>query len=428
MIRSLFLLVFSALLFACDTASNIKAPGQNYFLKYYGNEGNQMARDLIVNADGTFYILGNSTQTSTSITKVYIAKVDALGNVITQITYGTYSMDARDFELTSDGKLAVVANRQSPNIDVLLTRFSLDLKTRIDSAVVSMGLPNSFANSLTQLSDGGFIIEGYENTGSNTFQEMHFRVDNSLQNYANTVSSGWQNFNAVGTIAVGVKTIQQNSGIFYMFGYTNANFLGLAGTINERFWAYPIPNNGLQRGNSDDPSFLSAGGSSSDKIITNAIKVAAGGYLMVGIVNPSSNYSLKASITYSNDTAFNFQQTGVYKDSILLGNLGAGATPYATAYSATLHNFILANTYNTSAGSSDIILLKVGNDLSSQWTNPDRSIRYVQFGGNGEDTAAAVAELPDGHIMVLGTMQLGNPPEQFKIVLMKLNASGQLQD
>jgi hypothetical protein len=83
--------------------------------------------------------------------------------------------------------------------------------------------------------------------------------------------------------------------------------------------------------------------------------------------------------------------------------------------------FALSNIFN-SAGTSDMILIKLDVTLQEVWKNP------VTFGGDGDDTAAAVAELSDGHIMVLGTMNLGNPPEQFKIALMKLNSAGQLGD
>ena len=63
----------------------------------------------------------------------------------------------------------------------------------------------------------------------------------------------------------------------------------------------------------------------------------------------------------------------------------------------------------------------------SLWGNTAEP-NFVSFGGDGDDTAAAVAELPDGHIMVLGTMQLGNPPAQFKITLIKLNSNGKFAD
>lgn len=420
MIRSFFFLFFLTLLAACDTASNIKRPDKNYFLKYFGGEGNQVAKDLIVNPDGTFFILGNSTQTTSSNTKVYMAKVDAFGNVIKQVTYGTFPMDAKDFELTSDGRLAVVANRKSATNDVLLSRFSLDLNL-IDSAVLSVG-PKSYSNSLTELKDGGFIIEGYQ---GDTIQaiEMHLRVDKSLQNFAGP--GGWTSTSkaVASTVYAGVKTIQQNATTFYTFGYTNAFYT----SINKKFWAYSFGYNGTPINNGDLSVFESAGGPA-DKIVTCAIKAAVGGYLLVGITNPLSNFSLKASIT-SQDTTFSFLASGVFQDKILLSNLGQGPNPYATAFSSTSYNFILANTYNgTASSNSDIILLKVGNDLKSFWKNPDGTTSFAQFGGSGEDTAAAVAELPDGHILVLGTMQLGNPAEQFKMVLMKLNANGQLQD
>src|SRR5260221_1746134 len=116
------------------------AQNKNYFLKYFGGDGNQTAVDLIVNSDGTFLILGNSIQADGAIQKVYLAKANALGELISQITYGVVDMEASDFELTSDGKIAVIANKgvTSANADVLLTKFTLDL-TPVDSVVLYAG-------------------------------------------------------------------------------------------------------------------------------------------------------------------------------------------------------------------------------------------------------------------------------------------------
>jgi len=369
-----------------------------------------------VNNDGTFFILGNSVQTSSSLTKVYLAKIDASGDVKKQIFFGGYSMDARDMELTSDGKLVVVSNRQSPTRDVLLSRYSLDLNP-IDSVVLSAGgKANSFANSVTQLSDGGFIIEGYQGDNATQSAEMHIRVDAALNKYAPT--GGWTETSTVtsSTVYNGIKTIQHNAVTFYMFGYNNSTYFNNL----KNFWAYPIPYNGSENNNADLPIF---GASTVDVILTNALQAKVGGFLLVGIANPAGNYSLKAAITNSYDTAFTFSSSaGIFQDKIVLDNLGSGPSPYATACSASTHNFILVNTYSTPSSNSDMLLLKVDNALSPLWTSP------VQYGGNGEDTAAAVAELTDGHILVLGTMQLGNPASQYKIVLMKLNANGILSE
>src|SRR5258706_10968605 len=110
MIRWVYSFILLAFLFACDRSSNVKPQNKNYFLKYFGGDGNQTGVDLIVNSDGTFFILGNSIQADGATQKVYLAKANALGELINQITYGV-DMEARDFELTSDGKMAVVANK-----------------------------------------------------------------------------------------------------------------------------------------------------------------------------------------------------------------------------------------------------------------------------------------------------------------------------
>src|SRR6267154_1355551 len=166
MIRRVYVFAFFTFLFACDTASNIKSPNKNYFIKYFGGDGNQTAVDLIVSADGTFYILGNSRASTDSIQKVYLAHANAQGELIKQITYGAVEMDARDFILTADGRIAVVANAdtKSANVDVLLSRFTLDL-IPIDNTPLYAGSVNNFseyANAITELSNSDFIVEGYQ--------------------------------------------------------------------------------------------------------------------------------------------------------------------------------------------------------------------------------------------------------------------------
>jgi len=428
-----FYIISLAFLFACDTTSNVQPPNKNYFIKYFGRDGDQFARDLIVNKDGTFFILGNSKQSGGSTNKVYLAKANSLGELIQQVTYGV-DMDARDIVLTSDGKLAIVANKNvsSTNVDILLTRFTLDL-TLLDSALVFAGSSNvssEQANSLVELSDGGFIIEGLLGD-INQSDELHLRVDNQLKKFAGP--GGWTETFGAGQNDEGVKIFQHSSGEFYIFGATNALY---AGINNNKFWAYAFGYNGTPTKNGD-LSIFEKTGTGLDNKLTDTGKVPSGGYILVGISSSANEDNLKVTITVGTDTAFTFTPAGVAHDVILKDNsatpaslLGKGSPRFATVYSSkSNYNLILANRYNTPSGKSDILLMKVNNALVPMWGDPaSQEANYVQFGGDGDDSAAAVAELPDGHIMVLGTMQLGNPPAQFKIALMKLNPNGKLAD
>jgi len=98
---------------------------------------------LILNSDGTFFILGNSIRAAGANQRAYLAKADAQGRLIWQKTFGDPAtiLTARDFELTADGNLAVVANKltSANNMDVLLSRFTQD-GNAIDSVLYKLKL------------------------------------------------------------------------------------------------------------------------------------------------------------------------------------------------------------------------------------------------------------------------------------------------
>jgi len=63
---------------------------------------------------------------------------------------------------------------------------------------------------------------------------------------------------------------------------------------------------------------------------------------------------------------------------------------------------VLANTYEN-RDLSDIMLIRLDDSFQAVWSSP------VFLGGDGEDTAAAVVELPDGHVVVLGNNEYRQP-------------------
>ncbi|GHN01322.1 hypothetical protein WSM22_28110 [Cytophagales bacterium WSM2-2] len=418
-------LFFGLLIFvvACDTASNIPSPSKSYFIKYFGGDGNQTAVDLIVNPDGTFYILGNSVRSAGVNQRVYLAKADAQGRLLWQRTYGdpAIKMEARDFELTSDGKLAVVANKftTSANADILLSRFTLD-GNAIDSVLLQLeSLPapkNEFANSLTELNDGGFLVTGYTDYSSDPshqWDELHLRTDKNLRQLL-TATDIWKETTGSGTTNKGVKSFQTKAGKIYVFGMTNA------AAIDMNFWNFGLDANGAPSGNSDVSSEFVVNGS--NEIVTSVFKSPVNGYVMSGIMTDPASQTMTMylkKIRFDNPV---FDQSDIqFSYSSATGALGKGATPFVTACVGSSGYYVLANTYNNPSGFSDMMLLKLDDTFQG-------SGDPVILGGDGEDMAAAVSELPDGRIVVLGTMNIGTPAEQFKIVLMKLNSSGKLTD
>jgi hypothetical protein len=420
--KSVIPILLLAFVFGCDTSSNIKSPNKNYFVKYFGGDGNQKAVGLIANDDGTFYILGNSRVSTTALQQVYLAKANALGDTIWQTTYGkNVELDARDFKV-ANGSIVVVANRKasvaSTDSQIQLIQFNLKGDTvqskilQIDPAL-SPTPQNVWANSLTLMKDGGFFVSGYTTyVGSNTnfsYDALHIRADNLFNQRLS--SSGWTYISGEGTVNYATRAFNVSTDSIYVFGYSNGPSLP---SNDEDFWAFRLGSKGAQ---SKTEVFVV--NNSVDELY-DALRANQGGYLLTGMAidNNSQNLSLKISkIRYDNLTFDGKDIQVTYPGR----SLGRGNERYATACNSGDGYFVLTNSFNT-GGTSDILLLKLDVTLQELWTNP------VTLGGDGDDTAAAVAELPDGHIMVLGTMNLGNPPEQFKIALMKLNSTGRLSE
>jgi hypothetical protein len=95
---------------------------------------------------------------------------------------------------------------------------------------------------------------------------------------------------------------------------------------------------------------------------------------------------------------------------------GEGGVAKSVAASGANKVLILCDVI-TPGGTRDIWLTKVTRDFADEPGFP------ITFGAEGNDDAAsAVAEMPNGDIAVLGTMNLEN---QNKIVLIKLKANGE---
>ena len=81
---------------------------------------------------------------------------------------------------------------------------------------------------------------------------------------------------------------------------------------------------------------------------------------------------------------------------------------------------LLTNDNTVSNVDTNLALTKLTRELTKAWQVP------LIFGGESSDFVGSVSELPDGRILVVGTMTVGGLSGQKKMVLMKLNAEGKL--
>jgi hypothetical protein len=403
-----FLLVFIAMsILSCDTSNNVDPIDQNYFLKYYGEDGNQEAIDMIVNPDGTFILLGKS---ETSAQTILLIKADTEGKIIWQKKLGTGTDDPKDIEPTLDGKYVILSDFQKAigNADIKIIRIDAE-GNKIDS--VTQGTAsnhNETSHAITPLADGGFIVTGTTSFDWKSADDvdrnssiLHFRFNNDFSSYN---AGQWEDHYGSGKNNVGIKVIQ-NGDKLYLFGHSDDN-------ENKKMMIIYYSLN--EFGSSRVPGYL--GDASEDTDLTFATKSPLDlidGYLLVGTANGSS-VSPKARVSkVKNPLFFNVNSDRQFDLNI------AGARRLAGVYGApsisTPIGYFIVSNESTETSGTDIVLSKIDQSGSEIWS--------VNFGAEKNDQAAAVAELPDGKIVVLCTIESAL---QSKIALMKLNSKGQL--
>ncbi len=416
----------------CDTKSNVDNPNLSHFIKFYGGDGDQTGIDFVELPDGTFILFGTSKATpADSTSQWYLVKVDAQGMVIWEKKFGSSKQDevASDIEITADNKLVAVGNtyKSATDRDVLIMTFTLD-GVPINKATV--GLKNLAGQETDEnaisvsLTADGFIVAG---STSNTDQKlnpqftlasdqrdaMHLRFFNNLTQYPNwTVTTG------PGTFDAAVKVIQVSATQFYVFGYTNKL---VAGHPNPdlNFWYFglgptAIPNSG--------EGFI---GSITDDEKMSSLALgrlqSGDGYFLGGI---TYNQALASDIYVGKLTkTLSFNATDIQFQKPLSISLGNSLPENTSVFASLLSGFYVLANEKSLNDDQNWLLTKLNNDGSLAWTLP------LVFGGEGLDTIGSVQELPDGRIVIIGTMRTGKPDSgEFKMTLMKLSSDGKLLD
>ena len=425
--------------FSCDTENSFPVPEENYFVKFYGEEGDQEGVDFIVNSDGSVVMVGNTERPGIK-KQIYVVKVDANGQVLWQRKIGLPDKDdfARDVELHPDGRIVIVGETEMGvgNNDVYLATISQD-GSALDSVRVGLKTntgveTNEDVTSVTIITDG-FIVAGASTLDTNgnlgtsvTRDAMHLRFDNSL----NRISATWTEItgekSSVGNVADDIATkvieVVPNS-VYYIFGSTNSPLQqgDNDGVFDYDYWIFQIGNSGIPSSVS-----LTFGDPNSDEILSHvedSPNQFEPGYILGGITRRNTgltqSYLVKVSKTnnlVTTSALFNAAPTD-------LGSNVLGST--IRTFNQQEGSFLLlTDDYNVPNFGSSISIIKLTNQFSRVWGLP------LIFGGEGDDFSGSVTELPSGRILVVGTMTIGggNDKGQKKMVLIKLNPDGKLTE
>jgi hypothetical protein len=411
---SLLAAITTAILLSCDTDRNVAPVYETYFTKYYGEDGNQIAVDLAVGADGTMVMVGTSQPQTNQVTRGFIVKVDALGTVLWERQMGSDNEVPVDVEFDSRNDILVVSNMAASDVvnspSIRVTRISPS-GSGIDSlTIVHPDAVAIFGTAITEISDGSvssFIVTG--NAGPSLVLDgsmpppdvedlLIYNVDAGLTEAKVKSELGGEH---VGKI---VKLFQSNETgpqRFYTFGDSDRPF-GDGGTYIQSFEALEWNEFFIST-----PTEIAPVG---DVQVSNeAIEMPVAmqrGYLMVG----STGQGLMKQIFITQYTEGRTELTRRLYKSILTPRSAEGIS---VAYGEQDRMFVLADELQDN-NNHDIYLAKLASDGTKEGE--------MRFGSiEGDDQAAAVRILPDQRIAVFGTIELQT---QKKMMLTLVSPTG----
>ncbi|MFN3840834.1 MAG: hypothetical protein ACK4RF_09005 [Cyclobacteriaceae bacterium] len=403
-----FVIIVSWGWLSCDTESTVNPYYQKYFIKYYGEDGDQEAVDLVANPDGSIIIVGN-TRLSVSSNTMFVVKTDAEGNVEWQRRLGVNNESAKDVEPIlagpDAGNFVVLSDVRRPLVDSVDIRLTI-ISPAGDSlrSVLYTQYESKFGKSVTNTPDGGYLVSGLVLRADTTNVELPGLIDRNdvlHVKFSSTLSVIYTDRIGGSSLGSGIRSFE---------------------SLTSRFQAE----------------------------YTDELDVNTPGDLVYESNFVFRNLDLSTNIQktfYAGNPNLNEEMAGISTSPS--GNFLAVGTQFTTSGSKRLYAALVINNFNLvqdqrvigpdnlegvnvcSAGGSKFIVVgnKIGPGGRNIWVarvDTGLNVEFeIQFGGStNNDRASAVTELPSGDILVLGTMDLSN---QDKIALIKLKANGQFE-
>ncbi|MEQ8924441.1 MAG: hypothetical protein RLO81_01445 [Fulvivirga sp.] len=405
-----YIIYISILIFTlgCDTEDTLEPRFEDYFIKYYGDAGDQVGVDFVVLNDGGYVLLGKSNLTNSG-SQIWLTRTDEIGNEIWSSTFGgNQNEDPSDLELDASGNLiisATLTELNSTSTDVMILKVSPE-GAKIDSAVFGFPGTSEVINSILVASNQDIIgVGSTQNVDVNKavynpvtdLQDFYsIRLNNSLQKVESFL---WKERTGLAGIDIGRQLVERPDGTFIYFGTSDDPN---SGEQQDGFnmILFPVNELGDATSNFETQYYGTLGDESAIQMITTI----DGGYSMVGTSNQQGINSIFTARVRSN---INF----VNASNLSLQNV-ANAASISQSVSG---GFFVLGTSNFGV-SGNLELVKISDIGSIVWTKT--------FGGVDDDAASKVFQAADGSIYILGTIELES---QKKIAFIKTNSSGELK-
>jgi hypothetical protein len=412
----------TVVILSCATEGTVDPKYKDHFVKYYGGDGNQVARDFVVNSDGSIVMVGTSIEANGDTTRIYLVKADSEGNVIWSKKLGTGRESARDIDVFASGSTfenhyMILSNckrfeSDSTDVKVLVVNPSGEA---VDSTIFSLEAPanygyfmSAYGYSLTALSDGGYLIAGNIDSAAlpldgkdPSYEDVKDRLSVRYDGNLNLINPEWKTSFGGEPYAMAVKIFESGSQLFYV-GYSDEMPPGGDAIPDRNMVFVKLSTTGDAQGT----ALYSKDGRGVSEIMSGITTSFNGFYIAIGTQIDVNDHKVYACIV-----------DGTFSNIIIDGTVeGAPGQADGVAIAESQQNpgtfWALANESRT--GGRDIWVGRVNSGL-------DTEIQFTFGGSNNDDTGSAIKELDNGDLLILGTMELVN---QTKMALIKVRPNG----
>lgn len=420
---SLSAIALLTLFLSCDTASNVDPVFEQYFTKYYGEDGEQEGIDIAINQDGSMVLLGNSFSQIDSVSP-FLVKTDRMGNVLWQKTFKGQNERAVDIELINNGtQFAMVSNVQKASVSNICLYILNQNDGSIADSLLIEDPKNQFATAVTQASDNGFLITGSTDpdpsrngllvTPPADQADILLLKTNSTLDAAQVADRSPGGGEHEGSGAK-VFEIEISSNTYYLvFGSSDRPRKNSLEYHHCFQLIASVPSGavtGLHEYSEDDPT--------ERQQASTALKIPpqlGDGYLVVGTSTSGSGTSDLYLTRFNRPLSPNAATKSLDGKIPVPG--GKRIQGIAAANASPDGYFVVANEIRDN-NMEDIFLLRVERNGAIAWTTSFGSLE-------GSDTVGGIEALADGSVAIVGTIELET---QRKMALIVTNANGKFSN